>query len=69
MPKDTDPNWGQFLGSGMQVLVGVGLGVVIGQWLDRKFGWAPWGVVVGCMLGTASGMYLLIRDTIRMNKD
>jgi F0F1-type ATP synthase assembly protein I len=49
--------------------IGVALGVFIGNWLDTKYGWSPWGVVVGSMLGLASGMYLLIRDGMRINKD
>ena len=31
--------------------------------------WAPWGLLACTMLGLAAGMYLLIRDAIRMNKD
>jgi F0F1-type ATP synthase assembly protein I len=49
--------------------VGVVLGLVVGSWLDKRFGWTPWGVLVGTMLGMASGMYLLIRDGLRVNKD
>ncbi len=67
--KDDIPNWGRHLGHGLQMLVGVGLGLLVGKWLDKKFGWEPWGVLVGSMLGLAAGMYLLIRDAIRMNKD
>ena len=68
-PPDSDTNWGKHLGVGLQMLVGVGLGFVVGNWLDKKYGWAPWGVMAGTMLGLASGMYLLIKDAIRMNKD
>ena len=60
---------GRFLGVGLEMLVGVVLGFLIGRWLDNKYGWQPWGVVVGSLLGVAAGMYLLIRDAIRMNKD
>lgn len=66
---DEDPNWGRYLGVGLQMLVGVGLGLVVGRWLDRKYGWEPWGVFAGTMLGLAAGMYLLIKDALRMNKD
>jgi F0F1-type ATP synthase assembly protein I len=67
--RDDEVNWGNFLSLGLTVAVGVGLGLLVGGWLDRKYHWAPWGTVVGSMLGLASGLYLLIRDTIRMNKD
>jgi F0F1-type ATP synthase assembly protein I len=66
---DADPGWGKHLGVGLQILVGVGLGYFVGNWLDRKYGWTPWGVIVGTMLGLVAGMYLLIKDAIRLNKD
>ena len=69
MPRNDDPNWGKYVGVGLQILVGVGLGVLVGQWLDRKYGWEPWGVMIGSMVGLAGGMYLLIKDAMRINKD
>lgn len=62
-------NWGQFLTLGFETAVGVALGYFVGHWLDRKFGWDPWGTLVGAMLGMAAGMYLLIKEALRMNKD
>jgi F0F1-type ATP synthase assembly protein I len=67
--RDSESDWGKHLGVGLQMLVGVGLGLAVGTWLDKKYGWSPWGVLVGSMLGLAGGMYLLIKDAIRMNKD
>ena len=68
-PGDDDTSWGRHLGVGLQMLVGVALGFFAGNWLDKKYGWSPWGVMVCTMLGLASGMYLLIKDAIRINKD
>ena len=67
--KDDSESWGKVLGYGAQTAVGATVGWLVGSWLDRKFGWAPWGMTVGIMLGVASGMYLLIKDAIRMNRD
>jgi ATP synthase protein I len=64
-----EPGWGHYLGYGLQMAAGVTLGLLVGSWLDRRFGWTPWGVLVGSMLGIAAGMYLLIKDAMRMNKD
>ena len=70
MPKRPDDvEWGRYLGVGLQMLAGVGLGLIVGQWLDRRYHWEPWGTTIGAMLGLAGGMYLLIKDAVRMNKD
>ena len=64
-----DQNWGQYLGVGLQMAVGAGLGWLVGSWLDRKYGWTPWGMTIGVLVGLAAGMYLLIKEALRMNKD
>lgn len=69
MPKPEDTNWGKFAGIGLQMAVGVGLGIFIGGWLDQKYDWEPWGTTVGCLLGLAGGMYLMIKEALQMNKD
>jgi F0F1-type ATP synthase assembly protein I len=69
MADRPDPNWGHYAGYGLQIAAGVGLGAWVGYWLDKRYHWSPWGVLVGSLLGLASGMYLLIRDALRMNKD
>jgi F0F1-type ATP synthase assembly protein I len=67
--KDQDTHWGRFATIGLEAGVGVILGVVVGSWLDKKFGWEPWGLLVSTLLGTAAGMYQLVREGIRVNKD
>ena len=62
-------NWGQFLTLGFETAVGVALGYYVGHWLDRKYGWEPWGTLAGAALGLAAGMYLLIKEALRMNRD
>jgi F0F1-type ATP synthase assembly protein I len=69
-PKpDQDVNLGRYLGIGLEIAIGVILGLVVGRYLDRHFGWEPWGTLVCVMLGLAGGMYLLIKEGIRANKD
>jgi F0F1-type ATP synthase assembly protein I len=67
--RENPASWGKFLGLGLEVAVGVGLGYLAGSWLDRKYNWTPWGVTVGSLVGLAAGMYLLLKEAIRMNKD
>jgi F0F1-type ATP synthase assembly protein I len=65
MPQDQNTNWGSLAGVGLQIGVGVGLGCVVGWWLDKRYGWSPWGVIVGAMLGLASGKYLKNKATLK----
>jgi F0F1-type ATP synthase assembly protein I len=69
MAKEPDNNWGRMGGIGLEIGVAVGLGVVIGYWIDGHWNSGPWGVLIGALLGLAAGFYLLIRDVIRLNKD
>jgi F0F1-type ATP synthase assembly protein I len=65
-----DSNLGRFASSGLQIGAGIGLGIWIGWLLEKRFPVIdPWGIVGGALLGIASGMYLLIRDALRANKD
>jgi F0F1-type ATP synthase assembly protein I len=69
MAKDDDSGLGQAAGYGLYMAVGVGLGCLIGHWLDTKYGWGNKGLITGAMIGLAAGLYQLIKDAIRLNKD
>ena len=34
----------------------------VGWWLDRKYGWAPWGVLTGALLGIVGGLTNFLRE-------
>jgi F0F1-type ATP synthase assembly protein I len=69
MAEPDDSNWGKYLGYGLEMAVGVALGLWVGSWIDKRYGSAPWGVLICVFLGLAAGMYMLIRDGIAANKD
>ena len=69
MPNESNANWGKYLGLGLEVAIGVGLGYAVGAWLDRRYGWNGKGVLIGTGLGLAAGMYLLIKQALLMNRD
>ena len=69
MAKDDNGKAGDGLMLGIYVGVGAGLGLLVGTWLGRKFGWKTWGPVGGAMVGLAGGMYLMIKEAMRINKD
>lgn len=69
MAGNDDGNVGRNLAYGLQIAIGVTLGYLAGDWCDRRYGTAPWGLVIGVMLGLAAGMYLMIKEAIQNNKD
>jgi F0F1-type ATP synthase assembly protein I len=53
---------------GLYPAVGVLLGFAIGYWLDHQFGWGSKAMIAGAVLGLAAGMYLLIKEGMRLSK-
>jgi F0F1-type ATP synthase assembly protein I len=44
------------------------IGTVIGWWLDNKFGWAPYGVLTGLVVGLAAGVrsaYVILKPILK----
>jgi F0F1-type ATP synthase assembly protein I len=68
MPNDQQSNWGRYLGLGLEMAIGVGLGALVGHWLDNRYGWSGRGTLIGALLGIAAGMYLLVKEALRLNK-
>ena len=64
-----ESHFGKFATVGLEIAVGAGLGALIGTWLDRKWHSDPWGVVIGTFIGIAAGMYLLIKEANKANKN
>jgi ATP synthase protein I len=52
---------GDFAGVGLQLAICIIGGLYLGQWLDRKFGTAPWLLFVGVFGGFAAGFYSMYR--------
>jgi F0F1-type ATP synthase assembly protein I len=66
---DGGGGWGKGLTYGFEIAVGAGLGAAIGAWWDNHHGSNPWGLLIGLLVGCVAGMYLLLKDVSRMNKD
>ena len=69
MADDNQRSAGAAISLGFELAAGVGLGLLVGLWLERRYGWAPWASVIGSMVGLAGGLYLVIKQTLRFNKD
>jgi ATP synthase protein I len=56
-----------WLNASAKLTTGPLLGVVLGWWFDKSRGTAPYGLLVGAMLGIGIGFYGFIRDVLRMS--
>lgn len=52
-------------GLGLELAAAVAGGVLVGFWIDRHFGSAPWGVVVGGLVGIVGGLTNFVRQARR----
>lgn len=47
---------------GTQFAFTVAAGVLVGWWLDSKYGWSPWGMVGFGSLGIAAAFYHFLKE-------
>lgn len=53
----------------MELAAAVAGFTLIGYWIDRHFGSAPWGLIVGLALGLVGGLYNLVREALAAAKE
>ena len=44
-------------GTGFDLAASVGVGALIGWWIDRRFETEPWGLVICALIGIVGGLY------------
>lgn len=49
----------KYAGAGLQFAIAVIVFLYAGQWVDRRFGTAPWGVLIGVFTGAGAAFYSL----------
>ena len=49
-------------GMGLDLAASVGVGVLLGWWIDRRFDTGPWGVVVCSSIGIVGGLLNFVRS-------
>jgi F0F1-type ATP synthase assembly protein I len=54
----------RYAGLGIELAAAVGLLSLLGWWIDGRMGTAPWGLVVGALVGLIGGMALLVRSAL-----
>jgi ATP synthase protein I len=50
-----------FAGVGLELAASILLGLVVGQWIDKRLGTAPWLLILGVFTGAAAGFYNMYR--------
>lgn len=58
---DTTAGWYAIAGIGLEFVTAVGVFLLIGWWLDRKWNSFPWLTITGAAAGFAVGLYLLVK--------
>lgn len=61
--------WGLGLRYGSEFAGGVLAGAGLGFVADYAFGWSPWGLLIGVLLGFAAGTLNVVRAAQSMNTD
>ena len=59
---------GPYLDASWQLTGSVGLGTLLGWWLDKKFGTGPWLLVAGSLFGIGVGFYLFFKILMNLGK-
>ena len=54
-----------YAGAGLQFAATSAIFAFMGYYLDRRFGWTPWGVITLSCIGVIGGMYLLIKESLK----
>jgi ATP synthase protein I len=66
--EETRMLW-RLAGMGFQFGTEIIAGVLLGWFVDRMWGTAPWGVVIGAIAGILVAMMHLLRQAMRLNRE
>ena len=59
------PGWVRHSGVGLELAGATAGFALIGYWIDRRYQTAPWGVLVGVILGLVGGLYSLVKQSLQ----
>lgn len=54
-------SFGRYAGVGLQFAVSMVVFLYAGQWIDRRLGSAPWGMIIGVFVGAGAAFYSMYR--------
>jgi F0F1-type ATP synthase assembly protein I len=59
----------KWAGLGFEFAAVVGLFVYFGYLADQRWGYGPWGLVIGGAIGFTGGLYHLVKEGFAMNRE
>jgi F0F1-type ATP synthase assembly protein I len=62
------PELGLLFTLGWSLAIWMTGGVLLGRWMDFHFGWKPWGLISGALLGVAGSGYTFYRVVRKLDK-
>ncbi len=63
-----DPEWLKQYATVLEFLGMLAVAGYAGWWLDERYGWQPWGLLGGLLVGMSAGLYRMLRQMNRLNK-
>lgn len=54
---------------GTELVAGIAGCILVGYWIDMKFGTGRTGVIVGATVGCVGGFYHFLRQAVRMERE
>ncbi len=68
-PKPGPQSPWRLFGTGLEFAGVVLIFAYLGHLLDNRFGWEPWGILTGAMIGLTGSMYNLIKAVNKANRE
>lgn len=59
----------EHLSLGVEIAAALAIPILLGYWLDNYFGWHPWLLLVGCLVGIVNIFLLIFKLNERLNKN
>lgn len=66
--RDRQRPWVGLAGAGFEIAAAVGGFAALGWWIDRRRDSAPWGLLIGALLGLVGGLYNLIKSSLAASR-
>jgi len=67
--NEKSPSWIRHAGIGLELAGAVAGFALVGYWIDRHFGSAPWALLIGLVLGLVGGLYNLVKEALAASRE